>query len=299
MSFGKRPDTQFVEKTVLDGTEHHYSQEGGVSVYFTLETAKDWILAQSSFDLFDLLNTEATLPTGGSINPDKVYIVRNYNSTGKAASLVYDSSLPGWRSISQTDNPYVVVSNMAGLPPSGNVDKLYHCIDGGNGQARLLRWDGSSYVDLDQDNNIYQLSNIAARNALSGMRTGNVCIMTDSDGSGNRGVSWYTGSAWTTPIIQYSATLLPLPVLIVTGSATITTSNRIIIAYSSSGSVVLTLPAANTSTGIPFIIKAGNLTNPISITTVSGLIDLAGSKSFSNALESFTIVSDGTNYFIV
>jgi hypothetical protein len=204
MAFGQRPDTQFVEKTVLDGSEHIYSQEGGSPVFYTLERAKDWVLSQSSFDLFDIVDTEANLPSGGSINPNKMYIVRNYNSTSKTITFVYDSSLPGWRQVHQEANPFVIAANIAGLPPTGNSDRIYHVLDGGNGQPRLMRWNGSIYIDLDQDNQVYQVSNVAARNALTGMQLGNVCIMTDSDGSGNRGVSWYTGSAWTTPITEGS-----------------------------------------------------------------------------------------------
>lgn len=300
--FGKRPDTQFPEILTLDGTEEHYTQSGGSLAKYTNNTLYSWISSQTSFDLFDLVNTEANLPTGGSINPDKIYIVRNYLSTGKTASLVYDSTISNWRSISQTDNPFVIAANIAALPPSGNADKIYHVLDGGNTRPRLMRWNTgtSQYVDLDQDNNIYQVSNVAARDALTGMQIGNVCIITDSDGSGNRGVSWYTGSAWTLPITQTSGSGSgALNIVVVTTSTTLTTSNRVVIAYSSAGSVVLTLPAAASSTGIPFSIKAGNLTNPISITAVSGNIDGSPTKSFANALESFTIISDGSNYFLI
>ena len=50
--------------------------------------------------------------------------------------------------------------------------------------------------------NVYSPADITARDAIASPNEGDIAVITDADGSGNQGVSFYTGSAWTNPVVE-------------------------------------------------------------------------------------------------
>lgn len=68
-----------------------------------------------------------------------------------------------------------------------------------------------------------------------------------------------------------------------------------------SGSVTVTLPDATTVTpDTPFVVKRTTAgANSLTVSTGGGNIDGAATKSMATQYDTFTFVSDGTNYWIV
>ena len=68
-----------------------------------------------------------------------------------------------------------------------------------------------------------------------------------------------------------------------------------------SGNVTITLPnAADVTPDTPYIVKRTTAgVNTLTVTTGGGNIDGAATKSMPTQYDTFTFVSDGTNYWIV
>jgi hypothetical protein len=60
-------------------------------------------------------------------------------------------------------------------------------------------------VDLaglpDQVNDVYNVADVAARDAIAAPVQGSIAFIADADGSGNAGISGYDGSAWNSPFV--------------------------------------------------------------------------------------------------
>lgn len=78
----------------------------------------------------------------------------------------------------------------------------------------------------------------------------------------------------------------------------LTNSNSIVLVNASSGPISITL-AAPAPGKMLFIKKIDSTLNPVNIYAPSGTIDGATSQSIGFQYDSFTITSDGTNFFIV
>lgn len=60
----------------------------------------------------------------------------------------------------------------------------------------------ASTVDLSKyESTVYQVDNVAARDALISPVSGSICFITDADGLGNPGISGYNGNSWSTPLV--------------------------------------------------------------------------------------------------
>ena len=72
----------------------------------------------------------------------------------------------------------------------------------GFGDFKRMEWLSGQYVVVNPPQN-YPVADIAARDALSGVRGGDIADIVDADGSGNRGISFFDGvsQSWSTPII--------------------------------------------------------------------------------------------------
>jgi hypothetical protein len=207
--FGKRPDLDFPLKPILDGTEELYTQTGGVNNKFTLAQIASYVNGLAAPSPFVVVDTEGDLPTGAAINTDVIYVVRSYQSGGPV-SFIWDTNTSAWIEVDSEASVYVVVANMAALPATGDETKIYIVEDDGSGNARLLRWDSNTgtYKDLDTDTAVYEVADIAARDAIVNPYIGHVALITDANGLGSRGISFYTGANWTTAFIESGLTNL-------------------------------------------------------------------------------------------
>lgn len=83
-------------------------------------------------------------------------------------------------------------------------------------------------------------------------------------------------------------------------SSDVTLTNKAVHLVSTASARSLTLPAATATLCVVVKDSTGNAaTNNITITPASGLIDGAATYVISANFESETIVSDGTNFFVV
>lgn len=204
-TFGVKPNT-FPVKPVLDGTEELYSQTGGVNQKFLVSQVVSLANSSANLSPFSIVADFGSLPTGNDIDQNRIYVVRDFNSTGKSASFVYDPSITNWRQLKDTEVPYEEYATTSLLPTTGVEEKIYHVLDDGGGQPSVLRWDatGSQYLQLDTDNLIYEIADIAALNAIpvGNLKVGHIAIIADADGNGNRGVAWVRNDlTWSVPFI--------------------------------------------------------------------------------------------------
>lgn len=184
---------------------------------------------------------------------------------------------------------------------------------------------------------IYFQDNLAISGAIRGYKAGSfltyIDIITGSSLGGNIAMrldelkniflygylSTRDDSATTTPVnflytnstgkvLSAPVTAIPsAPNGLVVGIRTVTTdytvvalTDEVIIADASANSVRVTLPDATTVTKRTFTIKAFDTTNPIIIDTSAGFIDgLTTYTEFDENNHSVTLVSDGSNYYII
>lgn len=204
-TFGKRPDVDFPSRSVLDGTEELYTQTGGTNEKFTVSQLAAYINGLAATASHSFVDDFSSLPTGVDINNNLIYVVRDYQSTGRSRSYVYDTSINNWRQLNEDDEIFVVVNTVGELPVSGNENVVYHVIDDGHGRPALKRWNGSGYVELDQDTRVFEYADITARDAAAStaIKEGVVALITDADGSGNFGISFgKSDNTWSTPVIN-------------------------------------------------------------------------------------------------
>lgn len=86
-----------------------------------------------------------------------------------------------------------------------------------------------------------------------------------------------------------------------TAAYTITTSDDIVLCNASSGAFTVTLPTASGNTGLQFVVKRLNSgSNAVTVATAGGqTIDGASTVSLSSQYEFITLVSDGSNWFLI
>lgn len=86
----------------------------------------------------------------------------------------------------------------------------------------------------------------------------------------------------------------------ISGATTLTTTDYIVLANSTSGAFTVTLPAATSGRKIIIKDSGGSAqTNNITLSPASGSIDGASSFIINNNYQSVDLVSDGTNWFVV
>lgn len=95
-----------------------------------------------------------------------------------------------------------------GSIPGGDGNYLigvaFTSLTGGN--IKFTLYDGSSII-LDASrffNTVSEVPNIAARNVIPTPGRNYIAIIADADGNGTPGISFWNGSAWTTPFLQGS-----------------------------------------------------------------------------------------------
>ena len=83
-----------------------------------------------------------------------------------------------------------------------------------------------------------------------------------------------------------------------TGSATLVTTQSGVVLVNNAAAATVTLPAAASSTGLTFTIK--RLTaNAVTVASAGGTIDGAATQALAAQYDFITVVSDGTNWYIV
>ena len=97
---------------------------------------------------------------------------------------------------------------------------------------------------------------------------------------------------------------LSTPTKTVTASYSLLGSDSVLFVNSTSGAVVITLPSALDAKDKRFTIKANCgasmvLPNSITVDSTSGTIDGAASFSFEENLQTFAVVSDGSNWVAI
>ena len=89
---------------------------------------------------------------------------------------------------------------------------------------------------------------------------------------------------------------------VLTASSYPNTYDVIILANANAANVTITLPAASTVSGRKFTVKRTDInttTNTLFINTSSGFIDGQASITLNRYSQSYSIISDGTNYWII
>jgi len=143
--------------------------------------------------------------------------------------------------------------------------------------------DGSGTKTLSQNQSICIINKNPNWTSFSGGISGS--------GSGTSGTSGYSGIDG----VVGSGRLVTK-----TSSYTITTGDQIIIADAASGEINITLPTAVGSTGTYYTVKRINTSNSVTIvTTSSQLIDGGSTVVLSTQYQSVTVVSNGSNWFII
>jgi hypothetical protein len=88
----------------------------------------------------------------------------------------------------------------------------------------------------------------------------------------------------------------------VTGNATLTVNDFLLLADATSGNLTVTLPSATTikGAGSPFfrIVKIDSSANTVTVSPAAGTLNGAASKALNAQYQSLDVQSDGTNYFI-
>ena len=159
--------------------------------------------------------------------------------------------------------------------------------------------------DILHTGSVYEVADITARNNIVSYKA-DVAVITDADGSGNRGISFYTGSAWTTPVTEGagggggSNIYQILSISNTTGDTSTlnTTTPSLILLTASSSNTTLDLPASPT-TGEAYTVKAENITNTCSINGNGNNIDGDSSYEFSLPDETITIVYSGSEWKVI
>lgn len=190
---GRKPHIHFPAKPTLDGTEELYTQTGGVNNKFTVQQIANFITTGTAASPFVLLDEFADLPDAGSVDETKIYVVKDYDGAGNSESVVWDSVAMDYQIMDEEENPFVVAADVASLPATGEVNKLYFILDDGNGNPQALRWDDDTndYVDVDTDTgdgsayadyvttgSSANLVYTASGNGVTYSRTGNVGTIT-------------------------------------------------------------------------------------------------------------------------
>lgn len=86
----------------------------------------------------------------------------------------------------------------------------------------------------------------------------------------------------------------------VTASRVVTLADYHLFCNASAGAIVLTLPAASTCQGQEFVVKKiDSSANPVTLTTATNNIDGTATKVLSTQYSSYTVVSDGTTWWVV
>jgi hypothetical protein len=92
--------------------------------------------------------------------------------------------------------------------------------------------------------------------------------------------------------------LVNLSVLSVSTNTTLSNVSSVVLVNATSGSKTITLPAPSAGT-IFHVKKTDSSLNTVVITPPSGTIDGAANKTLSYQYSSVSVVSDGTNFFLV
>lgn len=83
----------------------------------------------------------------------------------------------------------------------------------------------------------------------------------------------------------------------VTATGSLLSADNLVIASPASAAITLTLPAA--AIGLTITIKRNSASYLVYLTTSSGTIDGLSTVTLSSNYQAMTVVSDGTNWFIV
>jgi len=106
------------------------------------------------------------------------------------------------------------------------------------------------------------------------------------------------GSSTAVKITSEADPFVYASVVSVSSNTTLTTGNTVVLVDSSGGAATITLPAP-VSGKIVHIKKIDSSVNAVTISPPSGTIDGAASESLLTQYDSLSIVSDGTNFFLI
>lgn len=97
-------------------------------------------------------------------------------------------------------------------------------------------------------------------------------------------------------------TVVPTGIVVTSGSSVTMTTTKLVINKSSGSPTAVTLPSSPTAWTTEYVVKDGKgdaFTNPITVTSASGLIDNASSFIIATNGGSGSFIFDGTNWNIV
>lgn len=84
-----------------------------------------------------------------------------------------------------------------------------------------------------------------------------------------------------------------------TASGNLLSTDEFVIAAPASANITLTLPAASTNVGTAITVKRNSASYLVYVAPASGTIDGSASYTLSANYQSVTVISDGTNWFIM
>jgi hypothetical protein len=98
-----------------------------------------------------------------------------------------------------------------------------------------------------------------------------------------------------------TGTVIVLPVTTVTGDATLTNANGLVLADATAAALTLTLPAASGNTGLVLEVKKIDVTaNTVTVQSAfSEDIDGGGSAVISTSMTALSFASDGSSWWII
>lgn len=82
-------------------------------------------------------------------------------------------------------------------------------------------------------------------------------------------------------------------------SGNLLSSDEFVIAAPASANITLTLPTASANVGLAITVKRNSPSFLVYVAPASGTIDGASSYTLSANYQSVTVISDGTNWFIM
>lgn len=258
--------------------------------------------------------------TGGAIALDN----------NASLTLLYNSTASRWMIVGGVGGN-LVVNLTAGEALSVN-DAVYVSVgaaDGGRTAGRVYKLDATNdnriefvgfALDAVSGGSLVRVQVGGGISGFSGLSVGKQVFASETTPGGTQASSPTLAGRWVVPVgIATSASTLTVnaagsstavkitsevdpfvyaSVVSVSTNTTLTTGNTVVLVSASGGSRTITLPAP-TAGKILIIKKTDSSLNTVVISPPSGTIDGAASKSLLTQYDSLTIVSDGTNFFII
>jgi parallel beta-helix repeat protein len=204
--------------TLTDSVQVYTQFGSGVVRHFNLLQLKSYILAgatnYSGLNSVTFNSSTGEISIDDGVNAAWVFTVPDVDPSNETQTLVIDPATGLWAisggggagdlndgiSWNSGTNTLSLFGTAMVLNDAGT-DNQVLSISGTN--LELTSDDGTDVIDLlPYISAVFNVADEAGRNAITGQSVGSVAIVADADGTGNNGVSWWTGYIWT-PIITF------------------------------------------------------------------------------------------------